>query len=78
MQTAYFGIAIVALAVIFLIIFLRSKQKPTQPRKPSTLALIGMLFVVLAIVAGENRWLGYSLIGFGVLLAVVDLIRNPK
>jgi hypothetical protein len=37
-----------------------------------------MLLVVLAIAAGENRWLGYSLIGFGVLLAVVDLIRNPK
>jgi hypothetical protein len=78
MQTAYIGIAIVSIAIIFGIIFLRAKQKPSESRRPSTLALIGMLLVVFAIVAGENRWLGYSFIGLGVLLAVVDLIRNPK
>jgi len=34
--------------------------------------------VVPAIVIGENRWVGYSLMGLGVLLAVVDLFKNPK
>ncbi len=78
MQTAYIGMAIAVLVIIFGIFVLKSRQKPIQSRKPSPLALIGMLLVVLAIVAGENRWVGYSLIGLGVLLAVLDLFRNPK
>jgi hypothetical protein len=78
MQTTTIAISVALLAIIAGITLLRSKQKGVQNHKPSNLALMGMLLVVLAIFVSDNRWLGYALIGLGVLLAVVDIFRNQK
>jgi len=37
-----------------------------------------MSFVVLGIIFGDERLIGYSFIGVGVLLSVIDAIRNRK
>jgi hypothetical protein len=37
-----------------------------------------MTLVVLGIIFGDDRWIGYSLIGFGVLLSVIDGLRNLR
>jgi hypothetical protein len=37
-----------------------------------------MPVVVLGIIFGDDRLIGYSFIGVGVLIAVVDAIRNRK
>ena len=78
MQSIYIAIGIISLAIIAGVMLLKSRQKSLQKRNPSPFAMIGLLLVVLAIVIGENPWVGYSLIGLGVLLASVDLFRNPK
>lgn len=61
-----------------IILINREKRLQGQSLKHSALATAGMFLVALAVVVSENRWLGYSLIGLGVLLSVIDLFRNLK
>jgi hypothetical protein len=37
-----------------------------------------MSLVVLGIIFGDSRIVGYSFIGVGVLLSVIDAVRNSK
>ncbi len=71
----YILISIVALAIIMLIlIFTRKKMgKPL-----SQLATFAFLFIIAGIVFGENRLIGYSLMGVGIVLAIIDIIRQMK
>jgi hypothetical protein len=62
------AIVIVLLGVVFLI-----RKKRTN--KENTLVTLGMVFVVLGIVFGDDRLLGYSFIGVGVLLSIISVIR---
>ena len=74
----YIGISITAL-VIIVVLLLIAREKRTQLRKLSNLAMLGMTLVVLGIIFGnDDRILGYSFIGAGVLLSVIDIIRNPN
>jgi hypothetical protein len=68
MQAIYIGISIAAfIAILLLLVFKRRKI-----HRISTLAILGMNMVVLGIIFGDSRWISYSLIGIGVLLAVID------
>ncbi|MCB2176734.1 MAG: hypothetical protein KQH57_13055 [Actinomycetales bacterium] len=69
----YLVVAVAALAVIGLVV-LRARQAP--PSRLSPLTGLGMALVVSAVVFGENRVIGYSLIGAGVTLAVIDIVRR--
>ena len=75
MESVWIAISIVALGVIA-VLLLRGRGK--QYRKPSNIAVLGMSLVVLGIIFGESRIVGYSLIGIGVLLSVTDAVRNRK
>jgi len=75
MEPVWIAISIVALVLIVVFLLIgRGKQY----EKPSNLALLGMSLVVLGIIFGDDRIIGYSFIGVGVLLSVVDIIRNRK
>jgi hypothetical protein len=75
METMWIAISIAALVVIVgLLLIARGKQY----HKPSNLAILGMSLVVLGIIFGDSRIVGYSFIGVGVLLSVIDAIRNRK
>jgi asparagine N-glycosylation enzyme membrane subunit Stt3 len=74
MQTTYILIMIISLALIGFLFWVKSRQAPEERKKPSNLALAGMLLVVMAIIFSGNRLVGYFLIGIGVGLAVIDLI----
>ena len=68
MQALYIGISIAAfIAIVALLILNRRKS-----RRISTLTMLGMTMVVLGIIFGDSRWVGYQLIGVGVLLAIID------
>jgi hypothetical protein len=71
----WIAISIVALVVIA-VLLLRGRRK--QYPKPSNLAVLGMSLVVLGIIFGDSRIVGYSFIGVGVLLSVIDAVRNSK
>lgn len=75
MEPVWIAISVVALlATVALLLMGRRKQY----KQPSNLAVLGMSLVILGIIFGDSRVVGYSFIGVGVILSVVDAIRNRK
>jgi len=77
MEPVWIAISIAALVVI-MVLLLISRRSGNQLLNPSNLLILGMSCVVLGIIFGDERVLGYSFIGVGVLLSVIDAIRNRK
>ena len=73
---AYVAISILVLAVIAVLVFSVSKDK--RPKRITPLAGLAFAFVLAGIVFGESRPIGYSLMGVGVALAVIDMVRKLK
>ena len=69
MQALYIGISIAALIAILVLLVLNRRKI----HRISTLTMLGMTMVVLGIIFGDSRWISYSLIGVGVLLAIIDV-----
>jgi hypothetical protein len=67
-QALYIGISIAALIAMLVLLVLNRRKI----HRISTLTMLGMTMVVLGIIFGDSRWISYSLIGIGVLLAVID------
>jgi hypothetical protein len=77
MEPLWIAISIVALVVI-MVLLLISRRKGKQLLNPSNLLILGMSLVVLGIIFGDDRLIGYSFMGVGVLLSVIDAIRNRR
>lgn len=75
-EQIYIAIAILVLACIAVLVYLKRKGKKSKPLSP--LAALAFGFVVAGIVFGDSRWVGYSLMGIGVALAVADLLIQRK
>ena len=75
MEPLWIAISIVALIVIVVLLLIARRR---QYQQPSNLAIVGISLVVLGIIFGDYRAIGYSFIGVGVLLSVIDAIRNRK
>lgn len=72
----YIAISVVVLAIIaILVVFTNKKRKEA---KLSKLAGLAFVLVISGIFFGNNRLLGYSLMGAGVILAVIDIIMKLK
>ncbi len=68
MQVLYIGISIAAFIAILILLVLNRRKI----HRISALTMLGMTIVVLGIIFDDSRWISYSLIGVGVLLAVID------
>ena len=77
MEPVWIAISIVALVVI-MVLLLISRRKRKQILNPSNLLILAMSLVVLGIIFGGERIVGYSFMGVGILLSVIDAIRNRK
>jgi len=78
MESLYIGIAIIVLAII-VVLLLVSRKKGKQLRKPSNLAIVGMVFVVFGIIFIDlGRIPSYSFFGAAVLISIIDIIRKQK
>ena len=75
-MNAYILIAIVVLAVIALLVFLIKPKNNAE--KMTRLASFAFAFVLAGIVFGENRLVGYGLMGIGIILAIVDIYKKQK
>jgi lysylphosphatidylglycerol synthetase-like protein (DUF2156 family) len=75
MEPLWIAISIVALVVVVALLLI---ARGRQYQQPSNLAIVGISLVVLGIIFGDTRVLGYSLIGVGVLLSVMEAIRNRR
>jgi len=71
----YILISIVVLAIIMIVLVLTKKK---TKKSLSKLAAIAFSFVIAGIVFGNDRLIGYSLMGVGIVLAIIDIVRNLK
>jgi len=72
----YIAISIVILAVIAFLVFFVNKNRKKNRLTP--LASIAFAFVLAGIFFGDDRFIGYGLMGVGVLLAVVDIFNKSQ
>jgi uncharacterized membrane protein len=72
----YIAVSIVVLAVIAVLVFFVGKNK--KENKLTPLASLAFAFVLAGLLFGDNRFIGYGLMGVGVLLAVVDMYNKSK
>ena len=77
MEPVWIAISIIALVVIMLLLLI-SRRKRKQILNPSNLLILAMSLVVLGIIFGGERLIGYSFMGVGILLSVIDAVRNRK
>jgi len=70
---AYILVSIVILLVIAVVVFFVRGRKR---ERLTPMAAFAFAFVIGGIAFGDNRLVGYGLIGIGVLLAVVDILRK--
>jgi len=70
----YIAFAVVVLAVIAILTFFLNKKE----KRLSKLAGFSFVFVIAEIIFRDNRFIGYSLIGIGVIIAVIDMIKKIK
>lgn len=75
-STVYLAVTIVVLAVVCALVFLTGRGDRRNRLTP--LAGLALAFVVSGMLFGDGRLVGYGLIGAGVILAVVDMIRRSK
>ena len=73
----YIVVSIIGFAVIAFLVFFAGKTK--KENKFTPLASLAFVFVLAGLFFGENPFIGYGLIGIGVLLAVVYIfIKRNK
>ena len=72
----YIAVAIIVLAVIAFLVFFAGKNR--KENKLTPLASLAFGFVLAGILFGNDRFIGYGLMGVGVLLAIVDIFNNAK
>lgn len=72
----YIIISIVVLVVIVLLLFVVGKKGKGQKLTP--LAGLAFGFLLAGLFLGDNRLIGYGLMGVGVILAVVDMLNKSK
>ena len=73
-SSIYILIALVTLALIF--VYRLYTGRAQQRSRITPLSALGMALILLAMLLGDNRAVGYTLIGVGVLLALIDLART--
>lgn len=72
----YILIGIITLLIIAILFFFVRKNKKQKPLSP--LAGIAFAFIISGIIFGDNRIIGYGLMGIGVLLAIIDMFKKLK
>ena len=72
--TVYIVVAVVALIALVVVIFLPVDRR--MGRRLTPLASIAFALVIAGIAFGDNRVVGYGLIGAGMLVAVADIIHK--
>jgi hypothetical protein len=73
---AFVAISIAVLVVVAVLVFFIRGKKAENRMTP--LASVAFAFVLAAILFGEDRLVGYGLMGIGVILAVADIVNRSR
>jgi len=69
---------IVLLIIAILMVFMRKNSKNKKKKTFTPLAGLAFGFILVGIIFGDSKIIGYSLIGIGVILAIIDIVRKLK
>jgi len=72
----YIIIAVVVLLVIVAVVFFKRKNKKKERLSP--LAGVALGFILAGIFFSGNKWISYSLMGIGIIIAIVDIVLKEK
>lgn len=70
----YIVVLIIALAFVAFFIFYDGPFKKKD--NLSKLSAIAFVFILAGLFFSENRFLGYGLIGTGIIIAIIDIIQK--
>jgi len=76
MSQIYIVVSIAVLAVVAVLVFFVAKSQKEKRLTP--LAGLAFGFVLAGILFGDDRFIGYSLMGIGVILSIIDMIRKLR
>lgn len=76
MSHIFMAVSVAALAIVALLFFFVAKSQ--KPKKLTPLASLAFGFAMAGILFGDDRFLGYGLIGIGLILSVLDILRLAK
>jgi hypothetical protein len=65
---------IAALAIVMDVVLVYKKKKGNLSR----LAGLAFAFVIAGIFLGGPKWIGYGLLGVGITLAIIDILRKAN
>ena len=71
----YIAISIVVLAIAAVLAFLTGRRRENRL---TPLAGLAFGFILAGLIFGEERLIGYSLLGVGLLLAVIDIFNRSR
>ena len=74
--TGFILISIIVITIVAVLVFFVSKNRAQNHLTP--LASLAFGFILAGVLFGEVRLLGYSLMGIGLIIAVVDIFRKTK
>ena len=72
----YIVISIVVLAVIALLVFF--VRRGAHQNRLTPLAGLAFACLIAGLFVGENRYMGYGLMGVGVVLAIIDIVNRSR
>jgi len=72
----FFGVSILVLIIAVGLVFFTNRRKNDNGLTP--LAGLSFGFILAGLIFGSYRLIGYSLLGVGVVLAVLDMQRRSK
>ena len=72
----FVGVAILVLMIVVGLTFFTNRKKNDNVLTP--LAGLAFGFILAGLIFGSYRLIGYPLLGIGVVLAVIDMLRRSK
>ena len=72
----YIALALIVLAVIALLVFF--VRRDARQNRLTPLAGLAFAFVLAGMFFGENRVVGYGLMGIGMVLALLDILNRSR
>jgi hypothetical protein len=75
-SSSYILISILAFLIVAVLVFFISRNR--QKNHLTLMAGLAFGFIVAGVIFGENRVIGYGLMGIGLIISVVDIIRGSR
>jgi chromate transport protein ChrA len=73
---AFLAVSVAVLAIVAVLVFRMGRRRGENRLTP--LASLAWGFILAAILFGDDRLIGYVLMGIGVILAFVDIFNRSK